>query len=246
MPLVPLTALLLVAATRLHAQGHFPPDSLVNTSVIPKATPIPQVLAMMRGFTAALGVRCTHCHVGSDDRPLTEYNFASDDKPAKGVARAMMRMLKVVNEEHLGQLKGEAGRPRDLRVSCETCHRGLARPIPIDRLLDSALVVSVDSAAALYRALYSRARERGSYDLSDAPLNAIVQRLAARGRGSDALVIAKLNEDVHPSSAMAPFFRGEVLLLQRDTTSAIAAYRLSLERDPASPARQRLAQLRAP
>lgn len=54
------------------------------------------------------------------------------------------------------------------------------------------------------------------------------------------------NEQLHPTSTMAPFFRGEVLLLPRDTSGAIAAYRTSIERDPASHARPRLMQMRAP
>ena len=56
---------LLVASTGLAAQapGHFPPDSLINVKVIPKSTPVMQVIGMMRNFTGALGVRCPFCHV---------------------------------------------------------------------------------------------------------------------------------------------------------------------------------------
>src|SRR4051812_29313397 len=45
------------------APGKFPPDSLVNTKVIPHNTPVQQVVGIMRNFTGDLGVRCQFCHV---------------------------------------------------------------------------------------------------------------------------------------------------------------------------------------
>ncbi len=50
----------------------------------------------MKGFTRALGVRCSHCHVGGN--PLSTYDFASDENPNKGRAREMLRMLNSINE----------------------------------------------------------------------------------------------------------------------------------------------------
>ena len=39
-------------------QGKVPPDSLINTQVIPKSTPVMELVGTMRNFTSALGVRC--------------------------------------------------------------------------------------------------------------------------------------------------------------------------------------------
>lgn len=42
----------------------------------------------MRGFTRALGLRCSHCHVGEEGAPLATYDFAADEKPLKARAEA--------------------------------------------------------------------------------------------------------------------------------------------------------------
>src|SRR5262249_21613833 len=92
--LVPSIALPLL----LRAQtGGFPPDSLVNTKVIPKSTPVIQVIGTMRNFTSDLGVRCQFCHVGQEGQPLSQFNFVTDEKRTKVVARQMMLMVQEIN-----------------------------------------------------------------------------------------------------------------------------------------------------
>lgn len=41
----------------------------------------------MRRFKLALAVECSHCHVGTDDRGLTDFDFPSDAKETKRIAR---------------------------------------------------------------------------------------------------------------------------------------------------------------
>ena len=60
--------LCLASSARAQAPGHWPPDSLINVKVIPKNTPVMQVVGMMRNFAGALGVRCHFCHVGQIGR----------------------------------------------------------------------------------------------------------------------------------------------------------------------------------
>jgi len=130
--------LLALAPAPAPAQGRFPPDSFTNLKVLPKTVDQRTLLATMRGFTAALGVRCTHCHVGEEGQPLSTYNFASDDKRPKRVARVMIDMVHHINEEHLQDVPD---RPAPLlEVRCETCHRGLARP----KLLEDTLRVVLE------------------------------------------------------------------------------------------------------
>src|SRR6266852_5503649 len=50
---IPLALLVLAA----QAPGHWPPDSLINVKVIPKNTPVMQVVGMMRNFAGALRER---------------------------------------------------------------------------------------------------------------------------------------------------------------------------------------------
>lgn len=230
-----------VFAARIEGQAKFPPDSLVNLKVLPRGTPVPQVIAMMRDFTTALGVRCTHCHVGEEGKPLTTYDFASDDKGPKRTARTMMGMATAINNEHLAKIADRP--PQPLRVRCETCHRGVARPVPIEQLVDEAVRVSADSAGRVYRSLMQRYRERGAYDFTELPLAALAQRLVPQGRLDDALRVTELNGEVHPASAIVPVLLGELLLQKRDTAGAVAAFRTAVQRDPASPARARLTQL---
>ena len=64
--LISLGLIALPRAVNAQASGHWPPDSLVNTKVIPHATPVIQVVGMMRNFAFGLGVRCHFCHLGEE------------------------------------------------------------------------------------------------------------------------------------------------------------------------------------
>src|SRR3954469_5053806 len=74
---------------------------------------------MDEGYSRALGVRCTHCHVEGD--------FASDDKRAKRAAREMAAMHRAINQQLLAMkhLKGEGD---ERFINCATCHRGAIDP----------------------------------------------------------------------------------------------------------------------
>ena len=71
------------------------------------------------GYSKALGVDCTHCHVETD--------FASDDKPPKRVAREMAAMHRRINQA-LGRMKELDSLPEDRFINCGTCHRGTLHP----------------------------------------------------------------------------------------------------------------------
>ncbi len=78
----------------------------------------------MKFFTRSLGVRCTHCHVGEEGKPLSTYDFASDKKANKAIARDMMRMVRRINTRELPAIGGLM----DAQVTCYTCHRGSKEP----------------------------------------------------------------------------------------------------------------------
>jgi len=94
-----------------------------NLKVLPQDIPAPQLLGTMKFFAQSLGVRCTFCHVGTEGQPLSTFDFASDAKPNKDIARGMMRMVKELNT-NLPIITGEA----DSKVTCFTCHRGAQHP----------------------------------------------------------------------------------------------------------------------
>jgi hypothetical protein len=106
-----------VAAAKTSAQGGAQGPA-TNLQVLPKDMPRPEITALMRTFTAALGVQCTHCHVG------TPAERAKDDLPTKATARKMLKMVMAVNADHLGVPAGEPN-----KVTCFTCHRGALKPL---------------------------------------------------------------------------------------------------------------------
>jgi len=107
--------------------GGAPQPPLTNLQVFPKDMARPQLLQVMQAFNAALGVTCAHCHqfVGPND-PMND--FASDAKPAKNVARAMVRLVREINPM---VQKSVASKPADqvAAVNCGVCHRGAAIPV---------------------------------------------------------------------------------------------------------------------
>src|SRR5215472_7288004 len=104
------------------------PEKPKNLQVLPKDWPGSRLRPVMIGFTRALGVRCSYCHKGEEGKPLSTYDFASDDNPNKNRAREMLRMLNEIGE-HLNKIQPSG----DKRVNmwCHTCHRGRPRPMTL-------------------------------------------------------------------------------------------------------------------
>lgn len=211
-------------------QGKFPPDSLINTKVFPHNTPVTEVIGAMRNFSGALGVRCQFCHVGQEGQPLDQFDFAKDEKRTKLVARQMMRMVQEINRrlDTLPERKTDG-----LQVTCATCHRGLNRPVPLATVVaDASMQFGADSAIRAYRALREKYYGRDSYDFSEFSLNSAALRLARANKIDDALALLKLNEEQFPKTSATYVARGNVYLIKGDTTSAAAAFREAVKRDP--------------
>lgn len=103
-------------------QGANPFADPSNLRVLPEDISIDQLRSTMIGFTQALGVRCSTCHMGEESQPLTEYDFSADDKEIKLVAHEMLKLVGTINE-FIGNL--DRGADHDfIEVSCQTCHRG--------------------------------------------------------------------------------------------------------------------------
>ncbi len=95
-----------------------------NLQVMPKDITRDQLLGNMKFFAQSLGVRCVHCHVGDADKPLSTFDFASDAKKEKLVARKMLAMVHRINEQEFGVKEF-----KDVKVTCFTCHRGATKPL---------------------------------------------------------------------------------------------------------------------
>ncbi|MEI8280602.1 MAG: c-type cytochrome, partial [Bacteroidota bacterium] len=78
-----------------------------NLKVLPKDIGGEELHNMMRDFSKSLGVKCSYCHVSQDmgegQRP--KFDFAADDKPEKGIAREMIKMVSAINSNYLAQIK---------------------------------------------------------------------------------------------------------------------------------------------
>ena len=104
------------------------PKEFKGLKVLPKDIQPKQLLAVMRGFTDAMGARCVYCHVaGPDPSDMSSYNFESDRKEHKETTRAMLKYTDAVNEAFPKGL-GDEPKAGELRVTCYTCHQGKREP----------------------------------------------------------------------------------------------------------------------
>ncbi len=238
-----LAAVLAPVASELPAQNRFPPDTLRNLKVLPAATTPAEVVAIMRGFATALGVRCQFCHLGEEGRPLSTFDFVSDQKRTKQTARLMMEMVRDLNRVTLAAIPDRPVPP--VEVTCLTCHRGVARPLTLGQVIAEALRGGgPDSARSAYRELRTRYFGRAAYDFGEPSLVGAAQDLARAGRLDDALGLLQINDEQFPASANNMNNIGDVQLARRDTAAAVAAYRTALRRDSTDPvARGRLRAL---
>ena len=95
-----------------------------NIQVLSKDITQQQLMQNMKFFAQSLGVRCSYCHVGEEGQPLSTFDFASDAKRDKQVARSMLKMVHKINSEEFGVKDF-----KDVKVTCYTCHRGSTEPL---------------------------------------------------------------------------------------------------------------------
>lgn len=230
-PLVVIASCVAVWTTLSGQARHFPPDSLVNVKVIPRTTPVIQVIGMMRNITSALGVRCPFCHVGQEGQPLEQFDFAKDEKHTKLVARQMLSMVDEINRR-LDTLPMHEHEGSSVKVTCMTCHRGVSRPVPLEQLMqETATASGADSAVRLYHTLRDRYYGRAAYDFGEPSLNSAAFRLGRAGKFDEAFALLRLNEELFPGSSAMYVFRGNILLMRGDTTAAASAFREAIRRD---------------
>ena len=99
-----------------------PAEKVFKNIQIPwlKSTPAGRFLRIMNvGYSRALGVACTYCHV--------EQDFSSDDKRPKRAAREMAYMHKAINDQ-LQKMQNLDLKPEQRFINCTTCHRGAINP----------------------------------------------------------------------------------------------------------------------
>ena len=94
-----------------------------NLRVLPPNITHDELIATMRGIARSLGTRCNHCHVANPPGAKEEFDYPSDAKPEKKVARTMLRMVRNINGEYISKVNANGQ-----TVTCFTCHRGHTVP----------------------------------------------------------------------------------------------------------------------
>ena len=143
-------------------------------------------------------------------------------------------MLKMVGEINGRLLAGiETGRPTRVQVKCQTCHRGLTVPAPIEDVVAHRIgSEGIDSATKEYRDLREKYYGSGSYDFSEGPLNDLAERLTGQKKLDEALAVAALNAELHPRDAWTRLMLAGVHKARGEKDLAIAAYEKALEINP--------------
>jgi tetratricopeptide (TPR) repeat protein len=219
------------------------PDTFTNLQVLPRDTPRPELVGMMRVYASALGVRCAHCHVGADAPDLKGADFASDAKEEKRTARLMMKMVRAINDDHLSK----AVPPSAPRVECVTCHRGMRSPRTLEAELTEPLTSKgAEAAVARYRELRTSFYGRGGYDFGQGTLNKMGEGLLRGKKPAEALTLLSLNVEFFPEAPWTLYLLGEAHRALGHREDALAAYRKSAALEPQNPmAAQRLKEMTA-
>lgn len=206
------------------------PDKLENLQVLPKDISKKELVTIMKSFTSALGKRCEFCHVGKGD-DLSPFNFSSDEKIEKKTARAMILMMRAINDQYLKNmpLKDE---PR-ITVTCATCHHGQPRPEPIEDIMRAELnTKGIESAIQKYRDLRTQFYGGYVFDFTERPLNRLATELSEKNKLPESLALLKLNAEFHQPSAWSELLMGDVYLKSGMKENALQHYQKSLELDP--------------
>jgi tetratricopeptide (TPR) repeat protein len=217
---------------------------MTNLQVYPKDTPRPEIIATMQGFVQALGVQaqggCGYCHVGT----APAFDFASDTKPAKTVARKMILMSREIS----AKLPEITGKPAAdvTRVRCATCHRGVAVPklLP-DILTETTTKSGTPAAVQQYRELRTKYYGGQSYDFSENALVATATPLINANKPDEAIAWLQLNAEFYPKSSATYAALGQAYAKKNDTANAIKSYEKAVELDPNNQnAKRQLEQLK--
>ncbi len=160
-----------------------------------------------------------------------QFDFASDKKDQKRIARSMLRMVAGINKSYLAKM-AELDTPR-VQVSCITCHHGVSEPRTLaDVLGEEVAQKGVAAAVKDYAQLKARYYGSAAYDFREGSLDELAGRLTAANHPDDALAILDLADREFPQSGMVAFLQGEALLKKGDRPGAIAKLQHALELQP--------------
>ena len=231
----------LIAAAPSRAQSPQPWKG-ENLQYFPKDMSRERLTQRMREFSLALGVRCQYCHAGGNGITFEGVSFASDEKPSKATARAMLRMVDQINDVALAQLPSRA-QPRVV-VECATCHRGVSLPKSLQTtLFEIVEAQGAPAAIAKYREL-RKDEVLGRYNFGEWEINELGRRLTEAGKPEAAIAMLEMNGEFYPASAEIDVIVGDLQRRIGNGEKAVQRYRAALEKAPQHAlAKQRLEEM---
>ena len=200
------------------------PERSENLQVLPESTSGEQLSNIMRSWTDALGVRCSHCHVGQG--PLSEYDFVSDEKEAKEKTREMMRMTRAINAEYINKLteldNQEAER---VRVGCITCHRNVAKPMALEAVLASTYQkAGIEEVFTHYDELREAYYGGFAYDFREGVLTRLGEQMSEQGHHQEALQVLDKEIELHDEFADVYMVQGQIWIKLDEPEKALTSY----------------------
>ncbi len=234
-----LLASVCLSATMVQADIFDDPE---NLKVLSKGISPVELRATMRGFSMALGVRCSDCHKGEEGQDLRSYDFAADDKEMKDKARQMLRMVSTINKKHLKDFGDDR-----LQVTCVTCHRGVRKPATIEQVLaEAADEGGGEAIVAKYRELKDEYYGSHSYDFTDFTISNFARARGEMGKTDETIAVLDMMLEEDPDSFSAHFIYGELKMHTGDKAGAIGHFEKAMEINPeAGFIKRRLDQLKA-
>lgn len=123
-----IVGLAIIALVGVSIAASRPPQEAphkMNLKVLPKDISHDDLGKVMHEWSNSLGVKCNFCHAAQKDNPQ-RLDFASDEKPEKGMARNMYKMTGRINKKFF-KYKQSSENPLP-PVGCITCHNGQPHP----------------------------------------------------------------------------------------------------------------------
>lgn len=247
-------AMVLFAGVLVSAQTQTAADQaapFTNLQVWPKDTSRAVIMQFMNAFGDSLGVTCDYCHV----QPGGTFDFASDEKREKRVARQMILLrdsINVVLPAIVGKpagagptsVNGQPGAP--VRVLCSSCHRGL--PIPralADFITDASANGGGAAGMTKYKELRAKYYGGQTFDFTEGALLTIAQRSMTASKPDDAIAYLQQNLEYYPKSSRTYAALAQAKNARGDKATAIKDLEKAVELDPANAqAKTQLQQLK--
>lgn len=226
-----ITSLLLISTPFTVANAQSPFENPENLQILPKDIPPERLRGIMRSFSFALGVRCTHCHLRVQEGDSGRMIFPSDEKETKKIAREMLKMTGGINRDIMALGRGDDH--QYTRVMCTTCHRGQANPFLIEMVMDNEIATGGTNAA---KAKYAELKEEyyggHTYDFSGFTLSEYANSLMEKGEMDQAIDIALYSQQSNPNTPYAHTMVGNIYMAMENYSAAVTAYEASLKVDP--------------